>query len=78
MRCAGNADLDTPAMDRLAETGTRFPNSYCTFPVCVPSRRSRLSGRMSHEFGMDVGEGLPPASRERSLGHIFDEAGYGE
>ena len=29
MRCAGNAELVTPNLDRLAETGIRFENFFC-------------------------------------------------
>ena len=29
MSCAGNNDVKTPNMDRLAERGMRFTNAYC-------------------------------------------------
>ena len=34
MSCAGNPDVYTPNMDRLAATGVRFTRAYCTFPLC--------------------------------------------
>lgn len=42
MSCAGNPDLYTPNMDKLASRGVRFENAYCTFPISGPSRSSIL------------------------------------
>ena len=38
MSCAGNAELETPALDALAATGARFERAYCTYPLCTPAR----------------------------------------
>ena len=38
MSCAGNKDVHTPNMDRLAERGVRFENAYCAFPLSGPAR----------------------------------------
>ena len=35
----------TPALDRLAEEGTRLTNFYVSWPACTPSRASLLTGR---------------------------------
>ena len=45
--CAGNTQLQTPAMDQLAHDGIRFENAYCTNPVCVASRTSMAPGVLS-------------------------------
>jgi arylsulfatase A-like enzyme len=78
MGCAGNDDLETPAMDRLADAGTRFPNAYCAEPLCVPSRASMFTGRMPHEVNDDISQekGFDSPYSEEGLGHLFDEAGY--
>jgi arylsulfatase A-like enzyme len=52
MSCAGNPWLRTPCMDRLAAEGVRFANSYCTSPVCGPSRASIATGLMPHQHGL--------------------------
>jgi len=72
-----NDDLDTPAMDRLAASGVRFDNAYCTDPLCVPSRASLFTGRMPHELDvMGNDRGLDPEHREEGLGHLFRDVGY--
>jgi len=50
MRCAGYAHVKTPALDALAATGVRFANTYCTYPVCMSSRASLMTGRWPHEL----------------------------
>lgn len=49
MSCAGNPDLHTPAMDRIARTGMRFSRAYCPNPICVPSRTSYMTGLYPHQ-----------------------------
>jgi len=43
--CAGNLEIKTPNMDRLAKGGVQFMNAYSACPVCVPARSSILTGR---------------------------------
>lgn len=45
MACAGNAEIKTPNMDRLAKGGVQFENAYSACPVCVPARSAILTGR---------------------------------
>ena len=40
MGCAGNPEIRTPNLDRLASTGMRFDNFFCASPVCSPARAS--------------------------------------
>ncbi|MGL4178115.1 MAG: sulfatase-like hydrolase/transferase [Dermatophilaceae bacterium] len=42
----GNQVVQTPHLDRLAETGTVFERSYVTNPICMQSRASIFTGRM--------------------------------
>lgn len=51
MSNAGNKDLYTPAMDRLAANGIRFTKAYCAQPLCTPSRTAIFSGKMPYETG---------------------------
>ncbi len=52
MRCAGNTDIFTPNLDRLASEGVRFENFYCASPVCSPARASILTGEMPSCHGV--------------------------
>lgn len=36
MSCAGNPDVHTPNLDRLAAAGIMFQNAYCTAPLSGP------------------------------------------
>lgn len=79
MSCAGNTNLDTPAMDQLAREGVRFPNAYVTNPVCVPSRISMATGLMAGRLGVLTNGMKATVSREvqqHSLGNLFKQAGY--
>lgn len=79
--CTGNAYLRTPAMDSLAERGTRFERAYCTNPVCLPSRFSLMTGRMPSEIGVRLNsvkhlDAVPEHIVESGLGHVLKRAGY--
>ena len=52
MGCAGNREIRTPNLDRLAATGTRFENFFCASPVCSPARASLLTGRIPSQHGV--------------------------
>ena len=80
MSCAGNPYLKTPAMDRLAASGTRFELAYTANPVCLPVRFSLFSGRMPSVAGIGHnGDGRKGVSEEiasQAMGWLFKNAGY--
>jgi arylsulfatase A-like enzyme len=43
---------DTPNIDRLAQSGMRFDNAFCTNAICAPSRAAILTGKFSHLNGV--------------------------
>ena len=75
MGCAGNTDVITPNMDRLAEEGMYFPKAYANNPVCTPSRGSLLTGLypLSH---LAVTNDLPIDINVPSIGKILKRLGY--
>lgn len=77
MSCMGNADLHTPNMDRLAQSGVLFRNAYCSAPLSGPSRASMFTGYTSHEVGL-ARNNVPMADslRTASLGWLVQNAGY--
>ncbi len=49
---AGNGEIRTPFLDRLADEGMRFDNFFCASPVCSPARASLLTGRIPSQHGV--------------------------
>ena len=49
--CYGNKAVYTPNIDRIAQEGIRFRNTYLTASSCSPSRTSIISGRYPHNTG---------------------------
>src|SRR5690606_11091927 len=47
------ADIITPNIDRLAESGIRFTNGYVTAPQCSPSWAGLITGRYQQRFGLN-------------------------
>ena len=50
--CAGNREIYTPNIDRLAAQGMRFENFFCVSPVCSPARASLLTGCIPSQHGV--------------------------
>ncbi len=50
--CAGNHEIRTPNLDRLAASGIRFENFFCTSPVCSPARASLFTGKIPSQHGV--------------------------
>ena len=48
--CYGAEDIETPAIDRLAETGMRFTCAY-SMPKCTPTRATLLTGQYPFRHG---------------------------
>ncbi len=77
MSCAGNPDLRTSNLDRIAAEGVRFTRAYSTFPLCGPCRASWATGRYPHQIGcMTNGSSLPDEQIARSMGFRLRQQGY--
>ena len=84
LHCYGNKEIKTPHLDRLAELGMLFSNSFCTSPVCSPARASILCGTIPSAHGVHdwIKEGnLPPnpigfIDHTRTYTDILAEHGY--
>lgn len=74
---AGNQNLHTPAMDRIASHGVSLQNAYCSFPLSGPSRAAMMTGLYAGESGIDRNEiPLPEELRKETLGELVSAAGY--
>ena len=49
---AGNSELKTPHLDRLAASGAILTNAFTTTPVCSPSRAGLATSRYGSELGI--------------------------
>jgi len=77
LSCAGNPHVKTPNLDRLAARGLRFEKSYCTFPLCCPSRATFFTSRMPHELGIHGNADAELAVKGvPTMGELFRAAGY--
>jgi len=77
MSCAGNTDVNTPNMDRLAREGIRFTNAYCAAPLSTPSRAAMLTGVPPGASGMlQNGSKLKSPYSESTIGTLLNEKGY--
>ncbi|MEO3754575.1 sulfatase-like hydrolase/transferase [Streptomyces sp. B6B3] len=65
--CYGNAHVDTPNLDRLAATGTRFDRCYTPTAICTPARASLLTGQAPFRHRL-------LANQERNVGYLEDLA----
>lgn len=77
---AGNKEVKSPNLDKLAKSGIRFENTYVTFPLCTPSRSSMFTGKMPHNLGVnsnkDGDNRLNPGEKEKVIGNLLSKAGY--
>ncbi|MGI5819788.1 MAG: sulfatase [Armatimonadota bacterium] len=75
MGCAGNDLIETPNLDRLAESGVRFSRCSSSSPVCMPARYSFVSGTYPHSHGMWSNAGCQDPFDE-TIFHRLRDAGY--
>ncbi len=75
--CAGNREIRTPNLDRIAATGMRFDSFFCTSPVCSPARASLLTGRIPSQHGVHdwIREGN---AGDRPVEYLKGQTGYTE
>ena len=72
MGVSGHPIVKTPALDRLAERGTRFSNAYTPCAICVPARASFATGQYVHNIRYwDNAMGYD--GRVRGWGHRLQE-----
>lgn len=75
MGCAGNDEIITPNIDKLANEGMRFKNFFCASPVCSPARASLLTGRIPSQHG--VHDWLKDDNKqEENIEYLKNQTGY--
>ena len=72
---AGNKDMRTPHLDRLAGEGLNFENAVSCCPVCSPYRASLLTGQYPLTHGVFLND-VPLRSEAVSIAEVYQDAGY--
>jgi len=72
---AGDPNVETPNIDKLAARSLNFVNAVSVCPVCTPARSALLTGRYPTTTGMFLNDLYLPAE-EVTMGETFKAAGY--
>ena len=71
----GNADIQTPNLDRLAREGINCDHYFVQNPVCMPSRASFLTGLYPSTLGI-THMGVPVPTDTITLPQLLKPYGY--
>ncbi len=70
--CYGADLIETPELDRFAETAMRFTRAYAPSPVCSPTRASLLTGKHPARLKMTIwSEGSLAGPKDRILRQAY-------
>ncbi|MDE0100531.1 MAG: sulfatase-like hydrolase/transferase [Truepera sp.] len=72
----GHPKIQTPTLDTLARSGVRFTNAYAECPICIPARRTLMTGTTPRTHGARVFKEKLPMPELPTLAQTFREAGY--
>ncbi|MHC4332093.1 MAG: sulfatase-like hydrolase/transferase, partial [Planctomycetota bacterium] len=75
LSCYGNKINKTPNLDRIANEGMRFDNSFCTNSICAPCRAVILTGKYSHLNGITDNRKKFDGSQQ-TFPKLLQKAGY--
>jgi arylsulfatase len=73
---AGHPVIQTPTLDELARCGRRFTNAYSECPVCIPARRSLLTGQCARTHGDRTFQTTMRMPQVPTIADSFSQAGY--
>lgn len=71
--CHGNRAVQTPTLDGLAASGTRYERAYTASSWCLPSRSSLVTGRYPHSHG--AYSNFRPARLPQGLPNLYTVLG---
>ena len=76
MGMAGRTDIDTPTLDQIARNGTWFSNAHSQCPICIPARRSIMTGTAPRQHGDRVFQPSLAKPDFPHLSEVLRNAGY--
>ncbi len=76
MSCYGNSPIETPNIDRIAEGGVLFSNSFVANSLSGPSRACMLTGKHSHKNGFTNNENGIFDGSQQTMPKLLREGGY--
>lgn len=76
MSCYGNSYMQTPNLDRIAQEGVLFRNSFVANSLSGPSRACLITGKHSHKNGFTNNEHGVFDGSQQTLPKLLQAAGY--
>ena len=76
MSCYDNRFVETPNLDRIANDGVKFVNSYVANSLSGPSRACMLTGKHSHANGFTNNEHGIFNGAQQTMPKLLQKAGY--
>ena len=73
--CLGHPAIKTPNLDKLASQGVNFSRTYCSSPVCLPSRASMFTG-LNLPHHQAITNGMPMKKDTPCFTALLKEDGY--
>ena len=71
--CYGDQVIETPNIDKLAESGVRFDRFYTPAGVCSATRSAIITGAMQTSLGVHNHRSGRAVFRGKNLGPVFDD-----
>ncbi len=72
----GHPEIRTPTLDILARSGISFTRCYSSCPVCIPARRSQMTGLFPKSHGDRVYSDKMPMPQVPTLASSLADNGY--
>lgn len=73
---AGHPHIQTPTLDEFCRSGVRFTNAYSECPVCIPARRTLMTGTPPRTHGDRQFKVQEPMPALPTLAQTFRDNGY--
>jgi len=83
LSCYGEPGIETPNIDKFASEGIRYINSFCTAPVCSPSRSAMITGFHQNYINANPHRTTGPGFEKQPLPfgikpitHLLEDVGF--